>query len=96
MITVTEMVLLPAAAGLALGIFYFGGLWLTLRRLLDSKQPALLTLGSYLGRLAVCFAGFFLIARVGDWQGVLVCLLSFLLVRVALVRRWGKPEPAND
>jgi len=94
--TAAEMVLLTAAAGLALGVFYFGGLWLTLQRLVASSQPALLTLGSYLGRLAVCFLGFFLIARVGGWQGVLVCLLTFILVRIAMVRRWGKPEPADD
>ena len=91
-----EQIIIPVLAGLLLGTIYFGGLWLTLRHLLQSRRPALLTLGSYLGRLAVCLTGFILVARLGDWPGVLVCLASFIAVRLVLVRLWGKPalEPS--
>lgn len=85
-------VFIPLIAGLALGAIYFGGLWLTLRRLVRCRQPAFLAFGSYFGRLAVCFAGFYLISKVAGMQGLLVCLAAFIIMRMVLVRRWGKPE----
>lgn len=91
---VVVQIILPAVAGLALGIIYFGGLWLTLQRLSSSSQPAFLVLGSYIGRLALCLAGFVLIARVAELQGILICAACFIGARMILVRRWGKPEPA--
>lgn len=85
-------ILIPAIAGLVLGTMYFGGLWLTLRRLARSRQPAFLVFGSYFGRLAACLAGFYLISRLAALPGLLVCLAAFIIVRMMLVRRWGKPE----
>jgi F1F0 ATPase subunit 2 len=85
-------ILIPAIAGLVLGTMYFGGLWLTLRHLARSHQPAFLAFGSYFGRLAACFTGFYLISRVAGLPGLLVCLAAFIIVRMVLVRRWGKPE----
>lgn len=87
-------IMLPASGGLALGIIYFGGLWLTLRRLPSSSQPAFLVLGSYIGRLAFCLTGFIIIARVAGLQGILVCMAAFIASRMIMVRRWGKPELA--
>ena len=84
-------IFLPAVAGIGLGTFYFGGLWLTLSRLMTTRNPLLLTLGSYLGRLALSFLGFYMVARAAEWQGLLVCLAFFLFVRTFMVRRWGKP-----
>ena len=76
------------AAGMGLGIFYFGGLWWTVRRLPKARRPAFLSLLSFFGRLGVVLFGFFLVMD-GQWQRMLVCLLGFLGVRVILVRRWG-------
>lgn len=84
---------MPVFTGLALGVIYFGGLWLTLRRLSASSQPAFLVLGSYLGRLALCLAGFVLIANAAGLQGILICTAAFIAARMIMVRRWGKPEP---
>ncbi|MFA6001589.1 MAG: ATP synthase subunit I [Thermoleophilia bacterium] len=92
--TVLLDIILPVFAGLALGIVYFGGLWLTLRRLATSSQPAFLALGSYTGRLALCLTVFILIARATGLQGILICTAAFIIARMILVRRWGKPEPA--
>ncbi|MHB9111826.1 MAG: N-ATPase subunit AtpR [Thermoleophilia bacterium] len=89
--TVLIDMILPIFAGLALGLLYFGGLWLTLRRLASAKQPAFLVLGSYLGRLALCLAGFVIIARTSGLQGILICTVAFITVRMIMVRRWGKP-----
>jgi F1F0 ATPase subunit 2 len=43
------------AAGALFGIFYFHGLWLTLKKLPNTCQPVLLTMGSFLGRTALFF-----------------------------------------
>jgi F1F0 ATPase subunit 2 len=83
--------LMPAlAAGIGLGLFYFGGLWLTVRQLSTARRPAFLSLLSFFGRLSVVLFGFYLIMG-GHWERLLVCLLGFLGVRVIFVRLWG-PE----
>ena len=74
------------AWGAVLGIFYFGGLWLTLRHLPYSEQPALLTLGSFLGRSIVCLFGFYLVASNG-WEGLVSSLAGFILTKLALTHR---------
>ena len=82
--------ILALAAGIVLGTFYFGGLWLTVRRLPTAQRPALLSLLSFFVRLAVVLFGFYFVMD-GRWVRLLVCLLGFLGARVILVRRWG-PE----
>ena len=79
--------------GTGLGLFYFGGLWLTVQRLPVTKRLALLTLGSLVGRMGISLFGFYLVMD-GQWERLLVCLSGFVLVRVILVRRWG-PGRAN-
>lgn len=79
---------LPLGAGVVLGIFYFGGLWLTVRKLPTARRPALLSLSSFFARLAVVLAGFYFVMS-GRWERVLVCLVGFLCVRFAAVRLWG-------
>jgi len=75
------------AAGMVLGIFFFGGLWLTLRKLPDAKNPVVLTLGSFFVRVAVSVSGFYLAVRAGGLEGLLACLAGFMLVKFALVNR---------
>lgn len=53
------------AAGIVLGAIFFGGLWLTARRLVASPHPGLLALLSLVGRLAVLGFGMFLMAQFG-------------------------------
>jgi F1F0 ATPase subunit 2 len=80
--------LLPSLiAGLALGIFYFGGLWLTVQRLPEVRQPALLAVGSLAGRLGVILLGVYLVTG-GHWSKIGVCLLGFFVMRTILVQRW--------
>jgi F1F0 ATPase subunit 2 len=74
------------AWGTVLGIFYFGGLWLTLRHLPYSGQPALLTLGSFVGRSVVCLFGFYIVASNG-WEGLVSSLAGFILTKLALTHR---------
>jgi F1F0 ATPase subunit 2 len=81
-------------AGLALGLFYFGGLWLTVRRIACCTRPALLMLGSFIVRLLVTLCGFYLVMD-GRWERLLACLCGFLVTRFVLTRlaRTGEAAP---
>jgi F1F0 ATPase subunit 2 len=81
-------------AGLALGLFYFGGLWLTVRRITCSKRPALLMLASFVVRLLVTLCGFYLVMD-GRWERLLACLSGFLVTRFVLTRIAGTGEAAT-
>jgi F1F0 ATPase subunit 2 len=80
-------------AGAALGAFYFGTLWLVVRRLPRVRRPAAWLGVTGLLRLAVVLACFALL--VGPrWERLVVALIGFLAVRVILTRRLGRPaEP---
>lgn len=77
-----------AAAGFGLGILYFGGLWLTLRRLPNARHPQWLVFGSFLVRTLVCVAALYWLAD-GHWQRVVVMLVGFIIARAVLTRRLG-------
>jgi F1F0 ATPase subunit 2 len=72
---------------MVLGLFYFGGLWLTVKRLPFSARPALLTLCSYLGRLIVTLSGFYVVMA-GSWELLLAVVSGFMVMRIILVRIW--------
>lgn len=78
--------LLPAVfAGIVLGIIFFGGLWLTVRKGLDSKNATLIFMGSLVVRMAIVLVGFYYIG--GDnWQKLLACLGGFLIARIVITR----------
>jgi F1F0 ATPase subunit 2 len=73
-------ILLALLGGGLLGVFYFGSLWLTVRSLPQTRHPALITMGSFLGRMLVTLAGFYFIMG-GRVENLLVCLVGFLLAR---------------
>jgi F1F0 ATPase subunit 2 len=86
---VTTNVLYLAMAfltGMGAGIVYFGGLWWTVRQLPFARQPALLTLGSFLVRTGISLTAFYL-ASGGRWERILISLLGFMIMRGLLVRR---------
>lgn len=78
------------AVGLTLGLFFFGGLWWTVRRGLSSTHPALLFLASLLLRTGIALTGFYLVAD-GDWRRWLACLVGFVIGRLLLMRLIGPP-----
>ncbi len=80
------MLMLSLSLGAILGLFYFCGLWFTLRRLHDSKQPALLTFGSFLGRTVVCVLGFYLILGSGI-EALILSVVGFILAKIILINR---------
>ncbi len=83
----TEPLLLAPAfvAGILLGIFFFGGLWWTVRKGVAAKHIALWFFGSLLLRSGVVMLGFYFV--MGDsWQRMLAGLLGFVLARVIVTR----------
>ncbi|EIC20745.1 ATP synthase subunit I [Thiorhodovibrio frisius] len=83
------IMVLAGVAGLALGAIFFGGLWWTLRKSLESPRPALWLLGSLLVRMGVLLFGLYLISD-GHWEPLLAALLGVIGAR-ALVLRWTRP-----
>ena len=79
--------LLPAlAVGVAIGLFFFGGLRLTVQMLPHTSRPWLWAALSFTVRSAAAVGGFYWIA--GErWLAWMACLLGFLLSRTVLVRR---------
>lgn len=84
------MLVSALAAGLLLGVFFFAGLWWTVRKGVSSKRPALLFLGSMMLRTGVVIAGFYFISD-GHWQRLLACLAGFFIARFIVTRLAGPP-----
>jgi F1F0 ATPase subunit 2 len=82
----TIWILIPFAAGLALGAIHFAGLWCTLRRLPDLRRPIPALLGSFLVRLLLAIAGLYLVMN-GQPAQLVAALAGFILMRGIMVRR---------
>lgn len=82
------------AVGAALGTLYFGGLWITVRRLASSPQPAFLMFVSYLLRVGVVLTGFYLVMD-GRWEPLAASMVGFLLARSLVVRSLRAAEWAS-
>lgn len=78
--------LLPGVfGGIALGILFFGGLWLTVRKGLSSKRPAVIFMGSLIIRMGIVVIGFYYVGA-DSWQKMLACLGGFLIARIAILQ----------
>jgi F1F0 ATPase subunit 2 len=84
-------------AGAMLGVFFFGGLWWSVQRGVSSERPGLWFFGSLLLRNIMTLAGFYFVSQ-GHWSRLMTCLLGFMLARVIVVRRLGRPltEPQSQ
>ncbi|MEO8732571.1 MAG: ATP synthase subunit I [Rhodoferax sp.] len=85
---------LAALAGFALGCFFFGSLWWTVRRALSSQSSALWLLGGLVVRMAVTLLGFYTVGA-GHWERLIACLVGFVVARVAAkygVQRWEQSQ----
>lgn len=87
--------LLAGAAGLLLGTFFFGGLWLTVRNLAASRHPAFRIFVSSLLRMAMALAGFYWVSG-GHWERLAVCLAGFILARQAVAWLTGERTAQAD
>jgi len=75
--------------GVVLGLFYFGGLWMTLRLLPRTGKPRVWLGVSYGVRVLVALLGFWMVVR-KDPLAFLVCFLAFLITRTILTRTLGR------
>lgn len=85
--------LLSIAAGIVIGVFFYGGLWLTVRALMTARHPVLLSLASFWTRTVVALAGIVLVSN-ARWQNAVACLAGFALGRGVvslLLNRRGAP-----
>ena len=80
------------AGGFILGLLYFLGLWVTVRRLPHAAHPALLMFASLIGRMAVVLAGFYAISA-GGWPALTVAVAGFIAGRVVVVH---SKQPHRD
>lgn len=87
----TLHIILAITTGFLLGLFYFGGLWLTVTHLTRSPYGPLLITLSLIIRLSITAAGFYLVMH-GSMENLLACLAGLLMARVTLVRRLGPQQ----
>ena len=75
--------------GLGLGLFYFGGLWLTVKQLPVTKHPYRLMLFSFFFRLTISMFILSLIVggntKLYNVISLLACCLGFLIVRTIAI-----------
>jgi len=80
------MISVALLTGLALGFVFFGGLWLTIRKALASKIPALWFLGSFIVRVGIIMTGFYIIMQDANWINGLICLVGFIGAKFIVIR----------
>ena len=75
--------------GSGLGLFYFGGLWLTVQQLPITKHPYRLMLFSFLFRMGISLFILYLIlggnTKLYNVVSLLACFLGFLIVRTIAI-----------
>lgn len=76
--------LIVFAAGLVLGILFFGGLWLTVKKAVISQRPALWFLGSFLIRMGITLVGFYYLSQ-GNWKNLLIAVSGFIIARSIVI-----------
>ena len=79
--------------GGTVGLFHFGGLWFTIRRMSRVRNPEVEFVLSFFLRTAISIAAFFFISD-GRWENILAAMAGFLAVRLIMVHRIG-PIPKS-
>jgi F1F0 ATPase subunit 2 len=80
------MYLLAGLAGILFGIIYFGGLWLTIQKLGQMERPIPWLMGSFIVRLGLVLAGFYLVSN-GRIEFLGVSLVTFFITRFLFISR---------
>lgn len=76
--------------GAGCALFYYGGLWFTLRHVLHARHAALLVVLSFWARTAVVAATIFVLAD-GRLDRLAVCVVGLLVTRTLLLRTLPAP-----
>jgi F1F0 ATPase subunit 2 len=75
------------AVGALIGLAFFWGLWATVNLLLGSRATTLRILASLVLRFGAVLGVFYLLARYGGWQHLLLGALGFTVSRLLVVHR---------
>ncbi len=87
--------LLRLLGGLAVGLFFYGGLWFTVKQLATSRYRALLLVASFGIRTLVVVSGFLLLVE-KRWDYALACLIGFTMGRLLVMKfMTGRPARAK-
>ncbi|GAA5520221.1 ATP synthase subunit I [Aliifodinibius salicampi] len=78
-----------AGGGVVLGLIYFGGLWITVKKVNNARRPYLLLASSFLVRTALVLAGFYLLLLY-NWIYLVLAMITFIVTRHFLIQRKGK------
>lgn len=70
--------------GFAVGLFFFGGLWYSVKRAVVSTKPLLWTFGSFFARMSVTVLVFYYLGA-EDWRRFLALLVGFMAARFAVI-----------
>jgi len=79
-------------AALALGVFFYAGLSLTVRFLPQARHPVVLTLVSFWTRMLTVLAGFLFMIK-ERWEYGVICLAGFTVGRAATLKFLARQEP---
>ncbi|NGP89868.1 ATP synthase subunit I [Fodinibius halophilus] len=86
-------IFIAIVSGAIVSVFYFGGLWLTLRKIAEYKFSYLLILVSFVIRITLLLLVFYLLLQY-HWAYLGLALMSFLIVRQVLLLKLGNPKGA--
>jgi len=83
-------------AGVLLGLFLFGGLYLTVRDLPSTERPLYRLILSFLARMIITLAGMAGVLWVSGsrWEAIALCLIGLITARTLLVRQLT-PRPSS-
>jgi len=84
--------LIAFIVGVLAGILFFGGLYLTVKKLTTMKYPALFMMLSLIVRLVILAGGLYLIVD-GGMKNVLSAMAGIILVRFVMIAKLGKALP---
>jgi F1F0 ATPase subunit 2 len=88
-----NILLITFFLGGGIGLFHFGGLWWTIRRLSHVRNQEYEFILSFFLRNGISIGLFYLISQ-GHWEKILAALAGFLVVRFALIKKIGViPNP---
>ncbi len=79
------ILILAWAGGLGLGVFFYGGLWWTIRKGVCSPRPALWFFVSLMLRMSIILAGFYFVSG-GRGDRLVACLVGFVIARLIVVK----------
>ncbi len=81
----TVLWILALTGGMVVGVFFFGGLWLTVKKAVAAKNTSLLFAASSVFRICVTLAGLYFISH-GNLQRLLIAMIGFIAARFLVSR----------